>query len=548
MDYFSIVNLDKEPFSNSPDPDFFYGSGQHMDCLQKLELALRLRRGLNVIIGEVGTGKTTLCRQLIRRFDDTDEFETHLILDPHFAGPTEFLQGVAGMLTGKKPPAQADDWQLKETIKNYLFKRGVNENRTVILIIDEGQKLPTYCLELLREFLNYETNEYKLLQIVIFAQKEFAEIIKAHANVGDRINMYHLLKPMSFRDTRAMIRYRLEKSSSGPDTFTFFTWPALVMIYMSTGGYPRKIINLCHRCILTMIIQNRTLVDLFLVRTCIQRGYNQKPPRKKRAAVAAATAILVLVGAGVVLLPPYLQRQPHIPSWKPTLEKATLSPPGVYHKIEPAPEPRPAPAEPAAAPAEDAPAPVAAGASAEKTQSAPAPVSKPAEPRFTNYDAILGRLTVQRNETFSGLIEQVYGTFDSRYFRLLVLANPQIENPDRIAVGQTMVLPAIPARRQPTGSDAWWVVFGKSDSLEEAFTALRDRRQDAPPMRMVPYWTPEQGLHFALVFPRHFTNEDAAEAYVDSLPAGIAAETRVQRLPPEKTVYFADPLFGRSIG
>ena len=75
------------------------------------------------------------------------------------------------MLTGKKPPARSRDWQLKEIIKKYLFRRGVDDNKTVILIIDEGQKIPLFCLELLREFLNYETNAYKLLQIVIFAQK-----------------------------------------------------------------------------------------------------------------------------------------------------------------------------------------------------------------------------------------------------------------------------------------------------------------------------------------------------------------------------------------
>ena len=92
MDYFSILNLNKEPFSNSPDPEYFFQSQQHLGCLQKLELSFRLRRGLNVVIGDVGTGKTTLCRQLIRQFaTDTDkEYETHLILDPYFSSPLSF--------------------------------------------------------------------------------------------------------------------------------------------------------------------------------------------------------------------------------------------------------------------------------------------------------------------------------------------------------------------------------------------------------------------------------------------------------------------------
>ena len=178
MEYFNILSLTKEPFSNSPDPEFFFHSRNHLDCLQKLELSLLLRRGLNVIIGDVGSGKTTLCRQLIRRFSQKVEIETHLILDPLFLNASEFLATVTEMFTGKKPPVGSNDWQIKEQIKQHLFRKGVDENKTIVLIIDEGQKIPAFCLEILREFLNYETNEYKLLQIVIFAQKEFADTIR----------------------------------------------------------------------------------------------------------------------------------------------------------------------------------------------------------------------------------------------------------------------------------------------------------------------------------------------------------------------------------
>ena len=240
MDYYKILKLTKEPFSNSPDPSFFYQSRQHLACLQKLELALRLRRGLNVIIGDVGTGKTTLCRQLIRKFGESDEIETHLILDPYFNTTTEFLTTVAKIFTGTKPPSGTNDWQLKEIIKQYLFKQGVDRQKTVILIIDEGQKIPIFCLEVLREFLNYETNEYKLLQIVIFAQKEFEKTIGRYANLSDRINLYHYLKPLNFGDTRQMIRYRLEKSSDRYKTYTFFSFPALVAIFSDHRWVPAQ--------------------------------------------------------------------------------------------------------------------------------------------------------------------------------------------------------------------------------------------------------------------------------------------------------------------
>ena len=113
MDYFKILNLNREPFSNSPEPEFFFQSSEHLACLQQLELAIRLRRGLNVVMGDVGTGKTTLCRELILRFaeseEDRNEVETHLLLDPAFSTPREFLATVATTfgLPGAEQPRKA---------------------------------------------------------------------------------------------------------------------------------------------------------------------------------------------------------------------------------------------------------------------------------------------------------------------------------------------------------------------------------------------------------------------------------------------------------
>ena len=145
MDYFSILNLNREPFSNSPDPDYFYHSRQHLDCLQKLELSLHLRRGLNVIIGEVGTGKTTLCRQLIRRFSQRKEMETHLILDPLFKDSGDFLTTVVKLLSGKKMPEGTTDWQAKEFIKHSLFARGSTKKRSRCSSSTKARRSPRFA-------------------------------------------------------------------------------------------------------------------------------------------------------------------------------------------------------------------------------------------------------------------------------------------------------------------------------------------------------------------------------------------------------------------
>lgn len=295
MEYYKILDLKKEPFSNSPEPDFLFQSPQHMGCLQKLELAVRLRRGLNVIIGDVGTGKTTLCRKLIQGFsstrEDAETIETYLLLDPSFKDPLDFLQNVASMLGIKDLDGKENEWQLKEKIKDYLFNKGVTEGKIVLLVIDEGQKIAENCLEILREFLNYETNDCKLLQIVIFAQQEFKALLEKHANLTDRINLFYYLNPLNFAQTRAMIKYRIDVArnlESGPSLFNFW---ALLAIYAATGGYPRKVVSLCHQVILMLIIQGKKKAGYFYVRRCLNE---MMTPVSKKIKWAPAFLLLVI--------------------------------------------------------------------------------------------------------------------------------------------------------------------------------------------------------------------------------------------------------------
>ncbi len=558
MDYFNVVNLDREPFSNSPDPDFFFGSNQHLECLQKLELALRLRRGLNVVIGDVGTGKTTLCRQLIRRFSETEEFETHLILDPDFSSSTEFLFTVIKMLTGKKPPEHSKDWQLKEVIKNYLFRRGVDENKTVILIIDEGQKIPIYCLELLREFLNYETNEHKLLQIVIFAQKEFENTIESYANFADRINLYHYLKPMNFADTRAMIRYRLEKSSKNLKAYTFFSFPALLIIYLSSRGYPRKIINVCHRCILTMIIQNRSAVNLFLARTCSRRVFPHRSQRRQRIAlVLGIPLLLVVVGFSVIdsgsLMRPFRRQHSAIESQNlahdmPSFRKIDTQSPHVIQTVLPEqtasgaiedriPPPRLSQDQKSNL------APVNAAEAANTGTVWPSTEDQKVNVANQKQPRTLGHIVIMRNETLYNLIENVYGDFSSKLFKSLILANPQIEDPDIVNVGQIIQVPAIPADIRPPIAPAWWVSVARANSLDEAYGYLRSLPRGTPAIRILCYWTPQVGMHFDLMLNQYFTSPAEAQSRLLQLPTTFSKNSRVVSIWSHDTIFYTNPFF-----
>jgi general secretion pathway protein A len=269
MNYYELLGIRQEPFSTSPDPDFFFRSREHLECLQRLEIGIRLRRGLSIILGSVGTGKTTLSRILLQQFQrEKDRFLFHLILDPDFGSEFEFLTGLV-RLFGLNPEGRST-LEYKNAIQNYLYSKGVDEDKTIVLLIDEGQKLtPTY-IEVLRTLLNYETNEFKLLQLVILAQLEFLPRIRRMKNFMDRITMSYMLNPLNETDTKEMIEFRLKQAGLNSDR-RLFTEGAYRLIYLHTQGFPRKVTKLCHNALITTLTKQNQVVDETIIQSLIDK-------------------------------------------------------------------------------------------------------------------------------------------------------------------------------------------------------------------------------------------------------------------------------------
>ena len=269
MEYYKLLDLGREPFSTSPDPAFFYESHEHKECLNRLEITIRLRRGLSVIMGEVGTGKTTVSRMLIQRFArEKKNFIVRIILDPTFRSEFEFICNLCASF-GIDTTSRST-FEYKNDLENFLLQKGVNEKKVVVLIIDEGQKLtPTY-IEVLRTLLNYETNEYKLLQLVIFAQPEFLHKMRRQPNFLDRISLGYVINPLNEEDTKGLINFRLQKAGLNSNRI-FFTDKSIKLIHTHTQGYPRRIAMFCHESLIAMLRQNKKVVDEKLVLDTIRQ-------------------------------------------------------------------------------------------------------------------------------------------------------------------------------------------------------------------------------------------------------------------------------------
>ncbi len=272
MEYYKLLKLKREPFSTSPDPAFFYNSYEHKECLNRLEISIRLRRGLCVILGDVGTGKTTVSRMLIQKFsDDQSNFIIRIILDPTFNSEFEFIRNLAASFDINLQSRSS--FEYKNSIQNYLLQKGVKEKKAVVLIIDEGQKLTPTFIEVLRTLLNYETNEYKLLQLVIFAQQEFLQKMKRQQNFLDRVTMGYVINPLNEEDTKGLINYRLQKAGLNSGRI-LFTEAAFKLIHIHTQGYPRRIAKFCHDALIRMLRHDKRIVDERFILDLIRKEVN----------------------------------------------------------------------------------------------------------------------------------------------------------------------------------------------------------------------------------------------------------------------------------
>ncbi|MEW6220355.1 MAG: AAA family ATPase [Thermodesulfobacteriota bacterium] len=494
--------LSREPFGNHPDPELFYPAPGQVAVLQDLELHLRLRRGLAVVLGPVGVGKTTVCRRLLRDLDrDGPAMAVHLLAEPSAASPRAFLDAVARAF-GLPPLAGGlPDRAVKEQLKDWLFQEAVSLDRTVALVIDDGQRLPGFGLEILRELLNYETNEAKLLQIVVFAQEALGHVLRERANLTDRIACLHHLSPLGPLDTVRLIRFRLARAG-GEDPSRIGLLPALAVWWLS-GGVPRQVVTLCDRVLLVLAVQDAEQASLAAVLACGRRlAMPLIRPRPALALVLVLVLVLILALGGLAVLTAgqLVVRQAAPPS-------------------HPGPSPVAAPRQPALPAPAPAPSPVTTTAG---TVVPPGPVAPPALP------AELGVLELEAGDILSKMIARVYGRFTPAHLALVRQANPQIADSGRLKSGTPVHLPAKPPL--PPAPGVFRLQVAAASDLATAYRFLRAYPESAPPLALVPQPGAGGGWTFLVWLEAAFPDGPAAEAARQQLPDLYRASAVV--LPP----------------
>ncbi len=264
--YQGYFGLTEKPFSETPNTKFFYLSSQHREGLAHLEYNILDGKGFTVLIGEVGAGKTTICKALIERLDAEKITVAHVIhtnLDFH-----DFLREVVEELDLSSGGLQK--WDLLKLLNGYLIE-AYGQNRKVVLIIDEAQNLEPSVLEGIRMLSNLETAQEKLIHIVFVGQPGLMEHIqrKDMLQLKQRIAGCFFLGPLSEKETKEYILFRMSAAGSKPSLR--FTSEALEKIYRKTKGVPRLINFLCDYSIRQAYVEEAWTIDPSLV----QKAYEE---------------------------------------------------------------------------------------------------------------------------------------------------------------------------------------------------------------------------------------------------------------------------------
>ena len=308
-DYYGFV---QPPFSLTPDPRFLYRSESHDLALQQVWQAIRRKEGFIVLTGDIGTGKTTLCRTLLEQFDQTTF--TSLILNP-FLSVEDLLRelllsfGVVSknaMKTGRL--ALATKHELVSTLHDFLLSL-VPLHGSAVLIIDEAQHLSTAVLEEIRVLSNLETNDQKLLQVVIVGQLNLIDILhKAELRqLNQRISIRCSLKALTREEVEAYITHRLWVARGS--TSVTFTPKAFDLVHAISGGVPRVINLLCDRALMvgcekqtSRITEDHVVGAAAKLGHEIPRGAIQAAPVLKEMAPTPPPALIIAALLGIVAL------------------------------------------------------------------------------------------------------------------------------------------------------------------------------------------------------------------------------------------------------
>ena len=395
--YQEFFGLNRTPFHITPDPDFLFLSRSHEEALASIIYGVDERKGFVVVLGDVGLGKTTILRYYLEELAPKD-LTTAYVFNPDVSLKALLDTLFRELGIGNKPDNVPD---MVDQLHG-MFLDEYQLGRNVVLIVDEAQNMPVETLEGLRLLSNLESSTDKLIQIVLVGQPEFAARLEQPElrQLRQRIAVRSTLVPFTEAESLAYIEHRLSKA--GGTSASAFTPGALREIVEHAKGVPRVINILCDNALVNGLGHQKRPVTAEIVREAILDLTGHA--RVRRLPWAWASMVAVAAAGALFLASPYRALVFGAAETHAQLPALPQAPPQVV--------------------------PVAAGGAES--------LARPGE------DGVATAVIVEQGDSLLVLARDVYGFADERVIQVVLAANPDIENPDRLLVGSAVRFPAIP--------------------------------------------------------------------------------------------------------
>lgn len=309
--YEQYFHLKENPFTIAPNPRYFYLSDKHREALAHLQYGLGENGGFILLTGEVGTGKTTAWRCLVESLPS--DIDLAVVLNPRM-NEIELLETICDELGIVYQPGDGIK-RLTDALNHHLLETHARRRRTV-LIVEEAQNLELPVLEQLRLLTNLETNEHKLLQIILVGQPELLDKISDYQlrQLRQRIVARFHLTPLTDKEVRAYIAHRLAVAGAHPH---LYSESAVRQIIKSAKGIPRLVNLICDRALLGGFSEERRQIDARIVRYAVAEVFGERDRSLRRATkrlqslfgtspyrVAWASSLVIALTAGAIVLEP----------------------------------------------------------------------------------------------------------------------------------------------------------------------------------------------------------------------------------------------------
>ncbi|MGH7302498.1 MAG: AAA family ATPase [Candidatus Rokuibacteriota bacterium] len=294
--YAGHFGLTERPFSLAPDPRYLYLSDAHREALAHLFYGLGEGGSFVQLTGEVGTGKTTVCRALLEQLPP--DVDVAMIFNPRLTS-IELLAAVCDELRVQYPPGTTSLKVLVDALSQWLLDAHARGRRTV-LIIDEAQNLSARVLEEVRLLTNLETTKEKLLQVILIGQPELADLLARRnlRQLSQRVTARYHLRPFSEEESQRYVQHRMETAGQRQP---IFTKQAVRAAHRLSRGIPRLLNTICDRALLGAYATGQTRVKEAVVRRAANEVLGPRRHRRRVAATAAAV-LLVIVGSTIALV------------------------------------------------------------------------------------------------------------------------------------------------------------------------------------------------------------------------------------------------------